>query len=230
MLGAHVAGDVEAPPNLSLLAGADHGPVHEFHHLYRGRAAVVRTRSPGRLVRATLAHLDAYDVEPPRTLRLDGRLLVRDGTAVVIDPMLVATLERVERRVERLGYRVADVAGVPLDGDSLTVVLWPPRLAVDGAALAALNREYPPEAGELELAPTQLPVRALILWEPDPNGGGSPAWRLARATQLISGYRGPAVSAADLGLARRLVSTWALRPCPADDAGLLGLLGDVTQP
>jgi len=218
--------DIEAPSNLTLLVGAHDGRVREFHQLFRGAVVAVRTRSRGRLVRAALAHLDAYGVEPPRTVRLDGRLLVRDSVAVIVDPALGFALDRAERRLERLGYRVADVAGVPIDRDRLDVKLWPPRLEVDRAALAAFDREYPPEEPEVELTERRLPVRALALWQGDPPGDGSGARRLASTARLVPPSLSERAAAADLRLARRLMTEWDVRTCPGDDAALLGLLRD----
>jgi hypothetical protein len=224
LLEAHVVPDIQAPANLSMLVGEDNGPVREFHRLFRGGQLVARTRSRGRLVRSTLSYLDAFVDEPVGTVRLDARLLVRDGGAVLIDPMLRFSLERLERRLEHTGYRFADVLGAPVDREQLEVKLWPPRLEIDRGALEVLNREYPPEVSEFELAAVQLPVHALVLLHADSENGWSASRRLLSVTRLVEPLLGSSVAADDLRLARRLVDAWEVAPCPPEDAALMSLL------
>jgi hypothetical protein len=152
---------------------------------------------------------------------------VRDGTAVVVDPMLAVALEQVERRVERLGFRVVDVAGVPLDEERLAVALWPPRLDVDRAAL---DREDRTEAAEALLTSTLVPVRALVLWQADPEDDGSPAQRLVNVTRLVAPSGGAPAAVTDLALARRLMTTWNVCPCSGEDGELFRLLRDLAGP
>jgi hypothetical protein len=223
VLRAHVVPDVDAPPNLSLLVGSSDGRRREFHHLYRGSAAVVRARSKGRLVRAALAHLDAYGATPRGTVRLDGRVLVRDGTAMVVDSLLASTLDRVERRAQRLGYAVVDVAGVPIDEEQRAVALWPPRLDIDHDALTAVNHEDPPEEGEAELAAAQLPVRGVALLRLGSDADRSPAGRLVSVARLVAPDYEAHLAASELVLAQHLMNGWSTRLCSGDEE-LLRLL------
>lgn len=222
MLRAHLVPDVEAPPNLSLCVGDDDGAVREFHRLFRaGAAGGVRTRSKGRLLRATLVYLDAFADDPTGTARLGGHLLVRGGDAVVVAPGF--PLDRVERRLERLGYRVAGVPGVPLDPDALEVILWSPRLAVDTDAWAALDREFPSREPELPLRSVRLPLRRAVVGRTDLETW-SDARTLVELTWLVapSGRFGEA----DLALARCLLEQVDVRACGGDDGALLAALRD----
>jgi hypothetical protein len=222
-LANHVVPDVEAPPNLSLLVGGGDGRVRDFHWLYRGGQATVRSRTIGRLVRAAVAHLDAYAPGPGQLLRLDARLLVRDGVAVLVDPVLGSIVDRVERRLQRLGYQVGDVAAVSVDREGLYVVLSAPQLELDPDALDALERDSPREAVELELSPAALPVQALLLWEPDREHPVSPAGRLVSVTRLLTSMRPDPVTCDDLLLAEQLLGAWEIHPCPSEDEAFLEL-------
>jgi hypothetical protein len=219
----HVVPDVEAPPNLSLLVGGTDGRIRDFHWLYRGGRATVRSRTIGRLVRAAVAHLDAYAPRPEHQVQLDARLLVREGVAVLVDPLLGSIVDRVERRLQRLGYQVGDVAAVSVDPDGFDVVLSAPTLDLDPDALDALERDSPREAVELGLGPAALPVQALLLWEPDREHPVSPAGRLVSVTRLLTSMRPDPVTLDELLLAVQLLGAWEIHSCPSEDEALLEL-------
>jgi hypothetical protein len=188
----------------------------------------VRTPSLGRLVRAAINHLDAYDPRPTRSIRLDARLLVHEHQAVLVDPSLGPTTERVERRLERLGYRVADVAHVMIDEQRLEVVTHPPRFDMDKAALSALNREFPPETIEFSPRGSALPVRSFLLRSVDPERKPSPAVQLAALTRLAA-PNARSITPSDLGVGGRLLAAWDVRACPSEDRGLLSVAREVAD-
>jgi hypothetical protein len=229
LLRAHVVPEIEAPPNVSLLVGADDGRVRDFHRLYRGSSPAIRTRSRIRLMRAAVTHLDAFAEPPGGTFRVNARVLVRDGTATLVDPALGSMLEQVERRLEQLGYRVADIVGAPLDDESLELALWPPRLEVDHAALADLDREDPHKEREVSLTSSRVPIRALILWCGNSDHDGSPAERLVSVVRLVAPSDGSPVGSQDLALAQRMAAAWTVWSCPGEDAALLRLLRDTAD-
>jgi hypothetical protein len=154
---------VDAPPNLSLFVGDADGQVRELHRLYRGGVVAMHTRSPGRLVRAALAHLDGFFAPPANIRQIHARVLIRDGAAVLVGQIFTGQFDRVERRLERVGYQVADTYGAPVDPRTNEVVLPPPRFDVDAGAAASLDRGFPPERREFRLASIRLPIAGLVL-------------------------------------------------------------------
>lgn len=204
LIPSHVVPGVEAPPNLSATLGADDGPVRDFHFLYRGASSVVRTDSRGRLLRATLASLDAFADPPPGTVRLHARLLERAGKAVLVDLMLGSQLDRVARRLERLGYRFADTHGTALDRTTLEAVRCAPRLEIDADALAALAGEHPVGPGELPLTSASVPVtRVIVLARVHDETDRSAARSLVALAPLVTSLDGR-LDADDLELLGRL--------------------------
>jgi hypothetical protein len=204
--------------------------VRELHRLYRGAQVVVHTRSGGRLLRAALAHLDGFADLAPEVIRLNARVLVRDGAAVLVSAALTGQLDRIERRLERLGYQVADVEGAPVDRATTEVVLWSPRLEIDPDALADLEREHPRERREFPLAPARLPIRCLVTFagELAANGQRSPARRLVDLAHLVIGRDG-LVHAADLELLGRLDDQGFVTRVPLlEDRELLELIGSLS--
>jgi hypothetical protein len=162
LLRAYVVPDVDAPPNLSLFVGDADRQVRELNRLHRGGGGALHTRSIGRLVRATVAHLDGYLALPSGTRRLHARVLVRDGTAVLVSQMLSGQFGGIERRLERVGYQVADTWGALVDPRTYEVVSAPPRFDLDAGSLASLGREFPPERREFPLASERLPIAGLV--------------------------------------------------------------------
>jgi hypothetical protein len=163
VLRAHVVPEVDAPPNVSLFVGDADGKVRKLHRLYRGGGVVLHTRSMGRLVRAALANLDAFLAPPAGIRRIHARVLVRDGGAVLVNQRFYGQLDGIERRLERVGYQVAETHGAPVDPRTYEVVLAQPRFNVDAATVASLDREFPPEPREFHPASVRLPIAGLAL-------------------------------------------------------------------
>jgi len=215
LLPSLVVDDVEAPCNLSLKLGGDDGPVRDFHLLYRGQSTFVRTSSIGRLLRATLSHLDGYLDPVPGTARLNTRVLVRDGEAVLVDGVLGSHVQNTERRLAQLGYRVADVYGAALDRQTLELVLWQPRVDIDADALASLDEELPVQGSELGLIDARFPLRRVLSYIPDSNEDRPSVRRLAELAPLATDMAGR-LRAEDLELVRHV-----------DEAGLVTRLARV---
>jgi hypothetical protein len=226
LLAEHVVPDVDAPPNLSLKMGEDTGRLRALDLLYRGGMPVVKTRSRPRLLRATVNYLDAF-ADAPGTVRLNARLLASNGRAVLVDDWLRGVLQRVERRIEKFGYRVMDVAGVPLLPATLEVEVRPPRLVVDPGAWAEVERDHPSDDGH-ELTYARLPVDQVVVWNRQRDTRESGAERLASLMPLLGLHdRDPRGS--DLEFARRLYYEWDLRSCPAEDAALLAEIKELSE-
>lgn len=212
---------IEAQPNLSLLLGATRGSVRDFHWLFHGGTAMVRTRSVGRLVRATIAHLDSFGPSDPGRFDVNARLLVRRGTAVLVDPLLGGAVDQLEQRLHGVGFQVADVALVSVDRQRLEVVMSPSRFEVDADALRALERDFPPSASELTSTSAILPVRAFITAAPRAELAGSAAARLVAMTRLLSEHAHEPARLEDLLTGRRLLDGWEICPCGPEEHSLL---------
>jgi hypothetical protein len=189
-----VVPDVEAPPNLSLLFGDDDGHIRGLHFLYRSGLSVVRTDSPGRLLRAALRHLEGFAPAPPGATRVNAKLLVRGDEAMLVDSRFGGTVDVLERRLHRRGFRLVDVHAPLLDRETLEVTLAGPRLDVDTDGRAEIDRRHPPTPREIELHDGRYRLRGLIVWgNPEPDGQ-SPAQRFAELTPLASSPDGNVVA------------------------------------
>ncbi len=219
-LGAHVEPDCEAPPNLSLKLGTSRGTVQDFHLLYRGGRQVLRTRSVRRLIQVALMYVDSLAEAP--TPRLNARLLEIGGIAVLVDDWLTPAFDSVERRVERLGYRVVDTAGVPIDPERGCVISTPPTLAIDGPAWAEIEEAYPPDGHDAS-GPVSASLADIVVLDRQLEDAASPAARVI-ALARIAAPPGRALQERDIDLAARIESRCAVHACAAEGAALLDTL------
>jgi hypothetical protein len=185
-LRPHLVGDVDAPPNLSLKFGDADRQVRGLHFLYRGSMSVARTDSPGRLLRAALRHLEGFMPPPPDAAPVNAKLLLRGDDAVLVDARFGGTVDTMERRLHRMGFRLVDVHAPLLDRETLQVTLDAPRLQIDAAGRAEIDRRYPVAPEEVELHEARYRLRRLVVWgDPEPDGH-SPAQRYAELTALVT--------------------------------------------
>jgi hypothetical protein len=189
LIPSHVVEGAEPPANLSLLIGAEDRARRELHTLARDGVRMLRTDSIGRLLRAALFQLDSYAPPPPNVHALRGRVLVKDGAAVVVDIGLAEQLSRIERRLGDAGFQIADAGCAFLDATTDQVVFEPLRLDIDAAALEWLEQDEPRAERELVPASAQLPMRALVA-RLRGNGTQSPTRRLTRLAAIGVDQRG----------------------------------------
>jgi hypothetical protein len=167
ILRAHLLDD-DAPPYFSAFvpdAAPTDGGARPFNFLYRSSDSLVRTRAPGRIVRALLHYLSDL-VEPgPATLRLRATGLIVGGRAIVAPEALRTSMTLVEALLNRAGIQVIDAPVVHLEPDSGAVVVPEPLLTVDAAALDAYERSRPAAGnGSRELAPVAPGRYPLAAW------------------------------------------------------------------
>jgi hypothetical protein len=228
-LRSHVEVDLDAPPNLSLTLGETDGRVRGLHFLYRSGLSVVRTDSPGRLLRGAIRHLDGFAPTPADMTRMNAKLLVRDGDAMLVDGRFGGTVDMVERRINRLGYRLVDVHAPLLDRESLEIQLHAPHLDVDPEGRAEIDGRYPPTPHEVELHDGRYRLRGLVVWGDQAPDGRSPAQRYAELTALATGGDGTIV-ADDLDVLVRLSrSSEILRIEYPDARQLVAALRELTD-
>jgi hypothetical protein len=228
-LRPHVESDLDAPPNLSLTFGAADGRERRFHFLYRSGHSVVRTNSPGRLLRGAIRHLEGFAPAPPGMTRMNAKLLVRDGDAMLVDGRFGGTIDILERRLHRLGYRLVDVHTPLLDRETLQVKLDAPRLDPDPDGRVEIDRRYPPTRHEVELHDGRYRLRGLVMWGDPALDGQSPAQRYAELTPLATGRDGTIV-ADDLDVLGRISQVSEILRIEYPDARqLLSALRDLTD-
>jgi hypothetical protein len=228
-LRPHVEADLDAPPNLSLTFGESNGRVRGLHFLYRSGRSVVRTESRGRLLRGAIRHLEGFAPAPPGMTHLNAKLLVRDGEAMLVDGRFGGTVDTIERRLHRLGYRLVDVGTPLLDRQTLEIRTEASRLDPDPEGRAEIDRRYPPKPHEVELHDARYRVRGLVVaGDPTPDGQ-SPAQRYTELTPLATGADG-AIAADDLDLLVRVSRSWEILRTEYPDARqLLAALRNLTD-
>jgi hypothetical protein len=227
-LRPHVVPDLDAPPNLSLTFGEAEGRVRGVSFLYRSGVSVVRTSSPGRLLRAALRHVEGFAPPPTGAARLNAKLLVRGDEALIVDGRFGGTVDVLERRLHRLGCQLVDVHTPLLDRETLEVTLHAPRLELDTDGRAEIDRRHPPTRHEVELHDARYRLRGLVVWgEPEPDGQ-SPAQRYAELTPLATGADGD-IAAEDLDVLARVTQACdVVRIAYPDTRELLSVLRGLT--
>jgi hypothetical protein len=220
LLGAlrpHVEPGVDAPPNLSLKFGETDGRVRDLHFLYRSGLSVVRTDSRGRLLRGALRHLDGFTQDNPDATRVNAKLLVRDGDAMLVDGRFGGTVDVLGRRLDRLGYRIADVHAPLLDRETLEIRLQSSDLQMDADGLAEIDRRYPPTRQEVELQDGRYRLRGLVAWSVTEPHAQSPAQRYAELASLVTDRAGH-ISTDDFDVLARIPQSCEILRIPYPDA------------
>ncbi|MPZ61545.1 MAG: PqqD family peptide modification chaperone [Propionibacteriales bacterium] len=153
-LAAHLVDDVRAPPNYSLRLAASDGIAH--HRMFRACETPVRTRSLRRLLDALCGFLASHAAEQDSAaVHLDALVLVHDGRVMLLPPEL-RPLRTGEEELRRYGVRILDSQTAPLDPASGQLVIRPPMLTMDDAALAEAAA-VAPEPEPAEAAPVAEP-------------------------------------------------------------------------
>jgi hypothetical protein len=184
-LGDNLVPDVEAPANLSVLFGEDHASAHAYHFLYHGGVRVARAASVGRLLRATLTHLEAFVDPRPGTTRLNTMILCHARGVLLIDPFFGYSFDALERRLGRRGLHIVDAPYAVVDRNTLDVVIEAPRFTLT-AALAEINRSFPAPVPEEPVEPGRRPLLAVVLRAFTDDDEPSPARRFSRLAPLAA--------------------------------------------
>ena len=144
-LADHVVEDVDAPPNYSLRLETREpgrkGPSRTYA-LYRSQCLLLRTRKRERVLRA-LAHCLSGHVDPRVGLvRVRQQAVVGISGAVLLPHELHWRLEALEPRLGANGMWLADPPFIDIDAGTGELILAPPMIGVDVAALGA-RRDRP---------------------------------------------------------------------------------------
>ncbi|MGH9284065.1 MAG: hypothetical protein ACRD0M_00070 [Acidimicrobiales bacterium] len=201
LLGAHIVSDGDASGQQASTAPVfsvrlDHAEVgrgaRPLGVLFRGTCALCRSRHPGRVLRALVAHLEGNSPDPNGFLRVRARAAVdRRGQAVVFPSGLAGTLDQLEPRLRRRGLALIDTPHATIDPVG-RLVLAPPTTGLDASLLAAAPDVVPVGS---------YPVAAWLLYNHlrPPGQQLGLAEALALSTQLVA-------NRADVGTPRMLAA------------------------
>jgi hypothetical protein len=188
VLRAHLI-DVEAPANFSALMAGDSRPdgqVQAFNFLYRSSDSLVRTRAPGRLMRALLNYLADFAEPVSSMLRLSATGFVADGRAIITPDTIRFEMAGIESRINASGIQVIDAPVLHLDPESNCIVVPEPALTVDADALAAFERRHPPSGREPGAVPAgRYPIAA---WAFTTGAGATEPLSPAQAVAAAAGH------------------------------------------
>jgi hypothetical protein len=139
-----------APDNFSVILGGSggRGVKKELSLFLRGDEAVVRSRSPRRVVRALLSHLSSLVAADDGLFRTLNLAMLVDGEAVLLPAEARDWIEKLQPRLARLGVRLSDEPVTRIDLERLELVVPEPLLPIDPAALEELAE---PALGRTEL-------------------------------------------------------------------------------
>src|SRR5260221_3222942 len=161
VLRAHLV-DIDASANFSALM-AD-GDTRTFNFLYRASDALVRTRTPRRLLRTLFSHLTEFvDVESSAA-RVSVTGLLVDGRVIVAPDNLRVEVSNIETRLNVAGIQVIDAPILELEPGAGHVIVPEPALTIDADALARYERDHPATGRELApVLPGRYPIAAWAL-------------------------------------------------------------------
>lgn len=188
VLAPHLVDGVDAPASYSVLirlAGGTDQRHRELHVLYRSSLAVVRSRSPRRVLQGLCSYLSGH-VEKERAglVRLAGMPVVGGDGAVVAPWVLRHQRPQLEARLRRLGLRVVDVPFVSIYPRTGELVVPSPALELASEVLDLLEPSEPPASPE----PPPVPAgRYRIRGWGIPGRGPEPLSRAAAVAAVMTG-------------------------------------------
>lgn len=124
-------------------------PGRQFHVLYRYDSPLVRTLDLPTLVRSLFAELESFTFSQRDDAMFVGAGLVASNGALALGPGSMSMyLDRLGRRVERAGLRLAPTRFIALDPRSGQVIPIPSQLDVSPAAMAGLGKVVPSDRAD----------------------------------------------------------------------------------
>jgi hypothetical protein len=201
--------DVAAPPNVSIKETTARAGRPLFY-CYRSGTLITRAKSPRRAMEAAVALLSSYGDCPEGCCRVRALVAVREDVAALLCPDCHWVAEGLQPRLRASGWQLADSRTADLDQETGQVVIPPPMVAVDGAALAVLPGET---SDGLPPAPGRYTVRAWVSVAGDEPSAETAATRvvsLAAGSDSLGAGSGHAVLQTALTVFRGAV--WAVSP------------------
>ena len=179
-----------APDNFSVVLGENSGTgAKALNLLLAADTTVLRSRSPGRVIRALGARLSALlEGESEGLLRTTNVAALVGDQAVLLPPIALYWMDYLQARLARLGVRLSDEPHALVDPDKRELVIPEPRIEIAPAVLAKLGTPSPSRSELPPLEPGRYPLGVWTFEEEPSRHSATPT--LANAVAAVL----PAVS------------------------------------
>ena len=179
-----------APDNFSVVLGENSGTgAKALNLLLAADTTVLRSRSPGRILRALSARLSALlEGDSEGLLRTTNVAVLVGDQAVLLPPIALYWMDYLQARLARLGVRLSDEPHALVDPDKCELVIPEPRIEIAPAVLAKLGTPSPSRSELPPLEPGRYPLGVWTFEEEPSRHSATPT--LANAVAAVL----PAVS------------------------------------
>jgi len=225
MLRRHrVESDIDVPASFSLVltdepAGRSAGG-RDLNLLLFGNTAVVRSRSPRRVLAGLVSYLSSAADEPPDELLVIQAIpALVGGRAVLLPDVVMTWLDQVQSKLARAGVRLVDAPRAVVDPASAEVVVTAPSFEFDASVLEELPAPARAASEAEAVPPGRYPLAQWFLWDWEGGSGISRArTAAAAAAAFISVPPADAATALDRAadLTSRVPTTFLGGDSPAD--------------
>lgn len=181
---------VEAPPNYSVwieapTQGEHSSPATALHRLYRSSGLVVRSRDSRRVIDGLVSYLSTHADPHDGLLPSVNAALVGHDRAILLPNQLLGSLELLQPRLERKGWRFVDSFVTAIDPDTAELVVRPNLLPVDWAVIDGLDGRS--HRGIDAVPAGRYPIARWIFFpQPGINGSASKAAAVAAAMGTVA--------------------------------------------
>ena len=225
MLRQHrVESEIDVPASFSLILTDDQAERstgnRDLNLLLFGNTAVVRSRSPRRVLTGLVSYLSAAADEPsPELLVIQAIPAIVGRRALLLPDVVMTWLDKVQSRLVRAGVQLVDAPRAVVDPASAELVIAAPSFEVDASVLDELPEPARASAQADPVSPGRYPIARWILWDSQDGLGTSRARTVAAAAAaLISLAPEDAAAALDRAadLTSRVPMTFLAGDSPAD--------------
>jgi thiol-disulfide isomerase/thioredoxin len=155
--------------------------------LTRAGRQIVRSRSPGRVLRALVGCLSADVYQPdPRFLLVDGVGVVHDGEGYILPSILYDMFPQVQPRLNRMGLQIVDLPVVWVDAGAAELVVIQPQLPHDRGVFEEVDRDARIGSELGAVGPGRYPLKRWVIAVRRPQGVLSAATSAALAMESIA--------------------------------------------
>jgi hypothetical protein len=149
-----------APDNFSVVLGENSGTgTKALSLLLAADTTVLRSRSPGRILRALSARLSAlFEGDSEGLLRTTNVAVLVGDQAVLLPPMALYWMDYLQARLALLGVRLSDEPHALVDPDKCELVIPEPRIEIAPEVLAKLGTPSPSRTELPPLEPGRYPL------------------------------------------------------------------------
>jgi hypothetical protein len=165
----------------------DPGPARPLSLLTRSGLQLVRSRSPGRVLRALVGYLSAEIVPPnPALLHVDAIGVVQNGAAYLLPSILYQTWSVVQPRLNRLGFQTVDLPRVSLDPLTAELVVEDLHIPYRTDLMNEIETDSHRDSELAPVGPGRYPLRGWIISSEHDQGPLATARSVALSFELIT--------------------------------------------